>query len=162
MNNNNDLIILCIFSIVILILLFKKNKTKKETRVHKVPIKKKVRINPIPVAEYVMNPAEKFYEMKDIKEDTKKDILVLLCYANWCDQCAEYKKIFEELKQQQPFNSVYFDMVEEDERGKYVKYVKKVFGYPTVIIDNQGKQTQYTGARDKMSLLKHIKNIINY
>lgn len=165
MNNNNDLIILSILSIVTLLVLFRTRKANKLNKnINNIRLsKKKVRINPVPVAEYIMEPNEKFYEMKtSIKKSTDKKMLVLLCYANWCDQCKEFKKVFNELKQQQPFNAVQFDMVEEEERGKYMKYMKNVYGYPTVIIDNQGTQSQYTGPRDKISILNHIKNILNY
>lgn len=161
MNNNNDLIILGILSITVLILLFRSNKKSKNI-VKKQPHKKKVRINPIPISEHIMSPHEKYYETHlTEQEKPKPTVLVLLCYANWCDQCKRYKKIFKELIEQQPFQQVTFAMIEEQERGKYFKYTKDIYGYPTVIIDNNGQQTQYTGEREKISILRHVKNIIH-
>ena len=161
MNHNNDLIILCILSITILILLFRNNKKSKNI-VKKQNYKKKVRINPIPISEHTMSPHEKFYETHLTEpKKTEKSVLVLLCYANWCDQCKRYKRIFKELIDQDPFQEVTFAMIEEQERGKYFKYTKDIYGYPTVIIDNKGQQTQYTGERDKISILRHVRNIIH-
>ena len=163
-NNNNDLLILGIISIVALILLFRRNKTsiiKKPNGSKKQ--KKRVRINPIPVAEYRMNSQDKYYETEFTVPKVKKaNIIVLLCYANWCEHCKEYKKVFTELIEQQPYQEVLFAMVEENESCKYQKYTKDLYGFPTVLIINNNDITHYNGERNKMSILAHIKNIIHY
>ena len=165
---NNELIIIGIFSIVILLYLFYKNEkggkkfkyagARKEKKKHQY----KVRINPIPLTESNMSNKDRFYETTFVKSALKKEtyeepkILVLLCHADWCHNCTPMKAIFDELKQENPISQVKFATLEEDEKNEYSHYGKNIYAYPTVLIDNAGTITRYTGARNKTAILNYI------
>jgi thiol-disulfide isomerase/thioredoxin len=158
--NNDDLVVLGIISILTLILLFKKHKKKQSNL--KVAgftnkIKKKVRINPVPIFSPMMGNRDKFYE--NIIDKKTEKALVILCYANWCEQCKTLKPIFKELINNQPYKNVNFAMVEEQEKNQYSHYFKNIEGYPTIyFVNRNNEKIEYNGARDKKSILDFVKN----
>ena len=152
--NNKELMILCIASIIALIILYRQFKQKSNftTQINKV--KKHVRFNPLPVFEHVMGKGEKFYET--IPSTTPKTMKVILCYADWCGQCAKVKPIFKELRDENRYPNVKFIMTEENDDGPNSKYHKGLRYYPVILTDINGKIEEYTGKRSKIDIIKYI------
>lgn len=163
--NNNIMIILGIVCIITLILLFRKHKQQILLSCNIIDgtvtkPNKMVRINPIPIFSPMMGPNEKFYEnvVNEINAKSKDNILVLLCYANWCTNCKELKPIFKQLIIDQPLPNITFNMIEEKEKNEYSKYLKNLEGYPTIKIIEKNKITEYRGPRERQSIINTLKS----
>lgn len=182
---NNDLLIIGILTIIALIYLYHLNEQNNIDI--EIPIKenistitkRKVRINPVPMSESKMSASGKFYETNFVPlkssiskgmnknkilpntviKDDKEKILVLLCHANWCDNCKSMKRIFDELKNEQPVSNIKFATIEEQEKNEYLKYNKNIYAYPTVLIDNNGKISYYRGDRNKQTIIDYMLKI---
>ena len=157
---NNDLVVLGIISIITLIILFRHHKRNQSNKrfTKKVPKEqKRVRINPIPIFTPVMQPREKFWSNKPMRN---RMITIVLCYANWCDNCKIWKPIFEDLGRME--GSPRYIMVEENDKGNNSHYLQHANYYPKILIDDEGKISEYDGERNKEALLQYLNDHVLY
>lgn len=89
-------------------------------------------------------------------ENFNNNILILLCYANWCTHCQTLKPVFEKLVETQPVPDVDFDMVEESDKSKYVLVSKEINSYPTLVIDNGKTISTFVGMNKILEVLQRL------
>lgn len=159
MNNivskNTILIFIGIFSIVSLLLLYR-NHTKEQITVKKQPETFK-RTNPVPIFNPTMDLDAKYYE--SIPEVQKKNIKIILCYADWCSNCHKLLPKFQQLKDTNPLPNVKYIMVEEKDKSPDIKYHNMIEYYPSILIDVEGKVELYSGPTTKTAIIKYVNSL---
>lgn len=149
------LVAIGICSIIAILLLYRKTEKEKQKTINKSETFK--RTNPVPIFNSTMDFDEKYYE--SIPEVQRKDIKVILCYANWCGNCHQLLPKFQQIKDSNPLQNVKYIMVEENDKSSNIKYHNMITHYPSILIDIEGKVTQYTGPTTKTAIIKYVNSL---
>lgn len=88
--------------------------------------------------------------------------VMILYYASWCGWCKKIKPVWEELKERvkndPTLNSkVIVTEIQCDVENPPEK-AKKINGYPTIILEKNGKEISYEGERTIEAFIEFIKN----
>lgn len=111
---------------------------------------------------------ENYYENCDVLEvDGQKDLMrpdilgnlgLLKVYAPWCGHCKNMKDTMKQIAHN--LNDVNYNVMainSENDNNKELIEKLSVRGFPSLFtIDRNGSPTEYTGNRDKLSLLNKI------
>lgn len=99
----------------------------------------------------------KLQTIDDLLENDKPSII--LFHADWCGHCKHFMPIWKELKSSELKNSIHF--AEIDESQDLIQQQENIRGFPTIRIyykNHPEKTKQYSGARDKSSVIAFIKS----
>lgn len=90
----------------------------------------------------------------------KVDDRLKLYYAEWCGHCHKLMPTWNELH-----NTELKDIVEihkyECSENKFLCTNEGVQGYPTIILETNGKKVRYEGDRTKEDIIQFVKSNIN-
>jgi thiol-disulfide isomerase/thioredoxin len=89
--------------------------------------------------------------------------VMILYYASWCGWCKKIKPVWEQLKETvknnpELNNKVIITEIQCDVENPPEK-AKKINGYPTIILEHNGKEISYEGDRTIEAFTEFIKNI---
>ncbi len=97
---------------------------------------------------------DKFVEINKVDDRLK------LYYAEWCGYCHKLMPIWDELEGSELKKIVEFHKYECD-KNKGLCMNEGVQGYPTIILETNGKKITYEGDRSKEDLIRFVKSNIN-
>jgi thiol-disulfide isomerase/thioredoxin len=134
----NNILLFAIGLIIIASIVYFFNYTKKKTQIN---IKK------------VNNKKENYNN----NVNDGKQIIVILCYADWCSHCPIIKEWYMDLVENSPFPDVIFKAFEEKEIPTEI--INEIEGFPTILININNTMEKYNGSRTKESLLNYLENL---
>jgi len=113
---------------------------------------------------YFFNYTKKNTKKNIIKNNKKEDynndenqIIVILCYADWCSHCPIIKEWYMDLVEKSPFPNIIFKAFEEKEIPE--ELINEVPGFPTIFININNTMEKYNGSRTKEGLLNYLENL---
>ena len=75
--------------------------------------------------------------------------------AEWCGHCTRFKPIWKDL--QSNYNEIKYNEYDADIDKNIMKKLN-IQGYPTIMIKHNNKMIQYSGDRDKSSIINFVKS----
>ena len=82
-------------------------------------------------------------------------VKVKLYYANWCGHCKNFKPTWEALKPLFEKNNVEFSEFEDEKDGQEIANAG-VEGFPTIRIEKDSMEYEYSGSRDVNSIIAEV------
>ena len=79
---------------------------------------------------------------------------VMLFYADWCGHCTKFKPVWENLKKD--FDNKNIDYEEFEASNEEIMQKYNIEGFPTIKIVQEDQITDYSGQRDRDSILHYL------